>query len=103
MANTAKVNSGDKGEDVEADSIERAIDRLSLEQALRDFEVANARVIDLTQRLVASNHQVIEQQRELDERRVAYQTLHADFLAMRASAAYKLAAKFWALRDSLRG
>lgn len=31
------------------------IDRLSLEQALLDVEVANARVIDLTERLTASN------------------------------------------------
>ena len=30
--------------------LERQLDRLSLDQALRDFEIANARVMDLTQR-----------------------------------------------------
>jgi hypothetical protein len=30
------------------------VDAISLEQALRDFEAANARVLDLTQRLLAS-------------------------------------------------
>jgi hypothetical protein len=33
------------------------IDNLSLEQALRDFEAANARVLDLTQRLLTSERQ----------------------------------------------
>lgn len=30
------------------------LDKVSLQQALRDFEMANARVLDLTQRLIAS-------------------------------------------------
>lgn len=34
------------------------IDRLSLEQSLRDFEVANARVVDLTRRLLEANEQI---------------------------------------------
>jgi hypothetical protein len=37
-----------------ASSITETIDRLSLEQALLDVEVANARVIDLTERLTAA-------------------------------------------------
>jgi hypothetical protein len=37
-----------------ANSITETIDRLSLEQALLDVEVANARVIDLTERLTAA-------------------------------------------------
>ncbi len=32
-------------------SLQRAIDQVSLEQAPRDFDVANARVTDLTRRL----------------------------------------------------
>ena len=47
-------------------SLREEIDRLSLEQALRDFEVANARVVDLTQRLISANDKVVDQQRELD-------------------------------------
>ena len=38
--------------------LERELDRLSVEQALRDFEIANARTIDLTQRLVDLSHEV---------------------------------------------
>ena len=38
-----------------ADTAGDIIDRLSLQQALLDVEVANARVIDLTERLTASN------------------------------------------------
>lgn len=40
-----------------AERVERSpadLDRLSLAQALRDFEIANARVLDLTQRLIES-------------------------------------------------
>ena len=40
------------------------MDQLSVEQALRDFEVANARVVDLTRRLVESNEQI----RQLEDR-----------------------------------
>ena len=44
------------------------IDRISLEQALIDFEVANARVIDLTERLTNMS-------RELNDARQAQNTL----------------------------
>jgi len=40
---------------VPAETASDTIDRLSLQQALLDVEVANARVIDLTERLTASN------------------------------------------------
>ncbi len=42
-----------------------ALDRLSLVQALRDFEVANGRVIDLTQRLVLTAEQLVSTRDEL--------------------------------------
>lgn len=41
-----------------ASPLVETIDRLSLEQALLDVEVANARVIDLTERLTASTAEV---------------------------------------------
>lgn len=40
--------------------IAASIDRLSLEQALRDTEVATARVIDLTARLTTVNEELLE-------------------------------------------
>jgi hypothetical protein len=45
--------------------ISEALDRLSLEQALRDVEVANARVIDLTARLTESHAELSELRRQL--------------------------------------
>ena len=52
--------------------LEREMDRLSLEQAVRDFEIANARVIDLTQRLIAANQRIVELPG--DERRLGNDT-----------------------------
>jgi hypothetical protein len=43
----------------------RELDRLSLGQALRDFEVANARVVDLTRRLTTMNRELIEAQKQI--------------------------------------
>lgn len=45
------------------------LDQISLTQALRDFEIANARVLDLTQRLVASERQRRELENELEQLR----------------------------------
>jgi hypothetical protein len=84
-------------------SLREEIDRLSLEQALRDFEVANARVVDLTQRLISANDKVVEQQTELDRLRVELAELRAVHNAMRGSAAFRMAEKIWALRNALRG
>lgn len=47
------------------------LDRVSLEQALRDFEVANARVLDLTQRLIASERRRAEVENELLQLRLS--------------------------------
>lgn len=41
--------------DLKVPTVTESLDRLSLEQALIDVEVANARVIDLTARLMASH------------------------------------------------
>ena len=46
--------------------LERQIDALSLNQALLDFELANARVLDLTARLVEANTRVMRHQGETD-------------------------------------
>lgn len=47
------------------------IDRLSLEAALRDFEVANARVVDLTSRLTLLNEELLRARHELALSRIA--------------------------------
>lgn len=43
------------------------LDGISLEQALKDFEVANARVVDLTHRLLVSERQRTEIANELEQ------------------------------------
>lgn len=50
------------------------LDRVSLEQALRDFEIANARVLDLTQRLIASERRRAEVENELQQLRQSHRT-----------------------------
>jgi hypothetical protein len=76
-------------------------DHLSLQQALVDFEVANARVLDLTRRLMESQAEVSELRVELDRLR----TEHAEFVrtheAMKSSQAFRMAAKIWALRNAV--
>jgi hypothetical protein len=57
----------------------KQIDSVSLEQALIDFEVANARVIDLTERLTSMS-------KELHEARSTHQELHE----IQRSRAFKL-------------
>jgi hypothetical protein len=46
------------------------LDVISLEQALKDFEVANARVVDLTQRLLESERKRAEIANELEQLRL---------------------------------
>ena len=89
-------------DELEATPLEKEIGLLSLDQALRDFEIANARVIDLTQRLIAANNRVVALQRESDQSRLELTELRALHNAMRSSTAFRLADKIWALRNLLR-
>ncbi|HEY5335761.1 MAG TPA: hypothetical protein VIJ71_07040 [Mycobacteriales bacterium] len=86
----------------EETTLKEEIDRLSLEQALRDFEIANARVVDLTQRLISSNDKVLSIRRDLDILRVEMAELRATHEAMRGSAAFRIANRIWALRNAAR-
>ena len=51
-----------------AADLSHELDRLSLNQALLDFEVANARVTDLTQRLMDAADEIAALRAELDRR-----------------------------------
>lgn len=97
-----------------------AIDRLSLNQALLDVEIANARVLDLTARLVESNQRADGLRADLESVRSSATNVsvqaNADVAAMRcemavhqayldeqrSSTAYRWAAKVWNLRNALR-
>ncbi len=108
-------------------AVQSDIDRMSLEQALLDVEVANARVIDLTARLVEANQRSTALRAEADGLRaqitaaaaeVDAQTNHervelaakaaeidaraAHLEAQKASTAYRWAAKVWNLRNAIK-
>lgn len=89
--------------------LEHELDRLSLMQAVRDFEIANARVVDLTQRLISANQRILELQKVNDlsvTDLVELQSQHAElqrrYAELRGSRAYQLAQKAGALRSLLR-
>jgi chromosome segregation ATPase len=58
--------------------LQTEIDALSLSQALVDFELANARVLDLTARLVEANERVRRFGREADTARGSVQAVSDD-------------------------
>jgi hypothetical protein len=66
------------------EGVSAEMDRLNLEQALRDTEVATLRVKDLTQRLVASTQENRRLQEELDVARTQLAELGAEVDAARA-------------------
>lgn len=96
MTDTAREPSGEP-----RTALEDEIDKLSLQQALVDFEVANARVIDLTHRLVEATETINQFRDELERLRVEHADLHAAHRRMQSSQAYRLADKIWNLRHAL--
>ena len=81
--------------------LQTRMDELSLQQALIDFEVANARVLDLTQRLVEAQATVAELRNRLETLRIEHAQLQSEHERMKASRAFKSATKIWALRNAL--
>jgi chromosome segregation ATPase len=61
-----------------ASELQQQIDALSLRQALVDFELANARVLDLTARLVEANERIRRFAREADAARCSVQAVSDD-------------------------
>jgi hypothetical protein len=79
-----------------------AMHALSLEQALIDFEIANARVVDLTQRLVEATEQAAELRTELELLRIEHQRLQTDYGAVMRSRALRLAAAARSVAGALK-
>lgn len=84
-----------------ASDLERELDRLSLNQALLDVEVANARVVDLTQRLIGAGHELVTVRQELEALRREHEELRSMHEQMRRSKAFKLANRIWSIRNAL--
>lgn len=67
------------------------IDAISLEQALMDFEVANARVVDLTRRLTSLNQEFVASRTELETLRLHCRSVEAQLAEVRGSKAWRAA------------
>jgi len=67
------------------------LDPISLAQALLDFDVANARVIDLTKRLTTLTAEVRRSTTELQKTRLRNRRLQTELDAMKKSTAYRSA------------
>lgn len=83
-------------------SLDGQLDSLSLEQALLDFERANARVIDLTRRLLEASDELVELKAKL---RVATDELEAiryENHMIKTSRAFKMMIALRRVRDFLR-
>jgi hypothetical protein len=63
--------SAPSAEKKEARSFPAELDRVLLAQALRDFEVANTRVLDLTQRLIESERRRRDLEHEMAQLRLS--------------------------------
>jgi hypothetical protein len=61
------------------------LDRVALTQSLRDFEIANARVLDLTQRLIESEKRRKDVENELEHLRLKLTTASHETLSYRAA------------------
>ena len=77
------------------------MDRLSLTQALHDFDVANARVVDLTQRLIGTGRELAAVREQLASLQREHEALRTTHEQMQRSRAFKMANKIWAIRNAL--
>lgn len=80
----------------------RELDRLSLTQALLDFEVANARVTDLTQRLIDASNEIAALRDELDRRSAQLAEVDRAHQQMAQSTTWKIAKGIEAVRRLLQ-
>ena len=80
----------------------RELDRLSLTQALLDFEVANARVTDLTQRLIEASNEIAALREELDRRSAQLAEVDRAHQQMAQSTTWKIAKGIEAVRRFLQ-
>jgi predicted nucleic acid-binding Zn-ribbon protein len=97
--NNNQTESGE-GRGQPANSVD--LDAVNLEQALVDFEVANARVLDLTTRLTELSRQLVATRNELEEMRIRARATDARLAALESSRAYQLAHRVGVARSLLR-
>jgi hypothetical protein len=85
------------------------LDRLNLEQALIDFEIANARVVDLTGRVTGLSSELLRLRTEvgdvrlqLAQARAEAEVLRAESAEIKRSLAYRAARKLGDGRAAMR-
>ncbi len=78
------------------------LDALSLDQALLDVEIANARVADLTQRLLEAGEQIRALNDAVEAERAGHAASAARLAQVESSQAYRLALKAHSVRTMLR-
>jgi hypothetical protein len=84
-------------------AVNEELDRLSLQQALVDVEIANARVIDLTKRLLDTSDELTRRTWAMEQLRAEHEQLRTDVSTLQASRSYRLACKLAEARRLLRG
>jgi len=99
--------SGDGTDEVVAgsgprDDVAKALDEISLEQALVDVEVANARAIDLTSRLLSSRRELLAAKKEIADLRDHVDELTAHIESVTGSPGYVWAQRLSKLKRSPR-
>lgn len=94
----------DVPESVATTDIGRAMDAVNLERALIDFEIANARVIDLTARLTEFSRDLLATRAELGIAKLRLAELEpaaAELVTVKGSAAYRALRKLGDTRAKL--
>ena len=98
---SARSAGGSGGRHTPQPELAKTVDELSLEQALLDVDVANARVVDLTQRLVEQSRHNSQLRTELEHLRLEHAQLRSTHERMKGSQAFRLAERLWAIRNAL--
>jgi chromosome segregation ATPase len=83
-------------------TLESELDRISLNQALLDTEVATGRVVDLSRRLVEAADQIASLQAEIEQLKGDKLDLEEQLEGIRKTKAFRTADRLWALRRALR-
>jgi predicted nucleic acid-binding Zn-ribbon protein len=78
------------------------LDPISLEQALLDVDVANARVIDLTKRLTALTKELRSTTSDLQKAKLRNRTLQTELAQIKGSRAFRSASTAQRLLGSAR-
>lgn len=82
------------------DTIADELDALSLEQALRDFDVANARTVDLSQRVIKLSAELAQRDAEILRLRADAGRARAELDRVVGTRAYRLAQRYWAAKGA---